>query len=156
MLMNFKPLARALRLRLTVTDRLGISDATPDTRVVRVNQAPDGTITTPSAATTTIAAGQSVSFAGTGNDPDGDTPLSFAWSFTNFWSAETVPHSFSVWPSSTVFVVGANSTLPPSTSFASMPRKAGSSRPDSSTSAEKTHASTSSLNSAPTSHVRRG
>src|SRR5439155_392791 len=68
----------------TVTDSLGLADPTPATRVVTVNavanQAPNGTIDTPSA-NTTITAGQSVSFTGTGTDPDNNTPLTFAWSF---------------------------------------------------------------------------
>ncbi len=44
------------------------------------NQAPDGTISAPSGSVT-IVAGQSVTFQGSGSDPDGNTPLRFAWSF---------------------------------------------------------------------------
>jgi len=44
------------------------------------NQAPNGVIDTPSS-NVTINAGGSVSFSGTGNDPDGNLPLSFRWSF---------------------------------------------------------------------------
>ena len=44
------------------------------------NQAPNGTIDTP-VGPTTITAGGSVSFTGTGSDPDGDTSLSYAWNF---------------------------------------------------------------------------
>src|SRR6185503_2807713 len=44
------------------------------------NQAPNGVIDTPTA-NVTIAAGQSVSFTGTGSDPDNNLPLTFAWNF---------------------------------------------------------------------------
>jgi PKD repeat protein len=67
----------------TVTDALGLADATPDTRVITVtgtNQAPNGVINTPTAAVT-IAAGQSVSFTGTATDPDNNLPLTFLWNF---------------------------------------------------------------------------
>lgn len=43
------------------------------------NQAPNGTITSPTGSRT-ITAGQSLEFRGTGSDPDGDT-LSYSWSF---------------------------------------------------------------------------
>src|SRR5580765_7825052 len=66
----------------TVKDALGLADPTPDTRTITVNpvagnQAPNGTIDTPTA-NVTITAGQSVSFTGTGSDPDNNTPLTFA------------------------------------------------------------------------------
>jgi parallel beta-helix repeat protein len=68
----------------TVTDGLGLPDPTPDTRTVTVtataNQAPNGVIDTPTA-NVTIAAGQSVSFTGTGSDPNNNLPLTFAWNF---------------------------------------------------------------------------
>ena len=44
------------------------------------NQAPDGVINTP-AANATIVAGSAVNFTGTGTDPDGNTPLTYRWSF---------------------------------------------------------------------------
>lgn len=44
------------------------------------NQAPNGIITIPSDSVT-IDAGESVTFSGSGSDPDDDTPLNFAWSF---------------------------------------------------------------------------
>ncbi|KKW16193.1 MAG: Metallophosphoesterase [Parcubacteria group bacterium GW2011_GWA1_50_14] len=47
---------------------------------VAANQAPNGTIDTPTGPTT-ITAGGSVSFAGTGLDPDDHTPLTYAWNF---------------------------------------------------------------------------
>ena len=56
-----------------------LADATPDTRVVTVeepNDPPDGTIDKP-LTDQTIAAGGSVDFTGTGSDPDHDLPLLF-------------------------------------------------------------------------------
>ena len=44
------------------------------------NQPPSGTIDSP-ASNDTIAAGQTVSFASSGSDPDNSTPLRFSWSF---------------------------------------------------------------------------
>jgi lysophospholipase L1-like esterase len=44
------------------------------------NQPPDGTITSPSG-NVTIAPGQSVSFAGTGSDPENNVPLTYSWNF---------------------------------------------------------------------------
>jgi PKD domain-containing protein/carbohydrate binding protein with CBM4/9 domain len=66
----------------TVTDALGLADPTPATRTVTVtaNQAPNGTINTPTA-NVTIAAGQSVNFTGTGSDPNNNLPLTFLWNF---------------------------------------------------------------------------
>ena len=69
----------------TATDSLGLSDPTPDTRVITVhslggNSPPDGTITSPST-DVTINVGDTVSFAATGSDPDNNLPLSFQWNF---------------------------------------------------------------------------
>jgi PKD repeat protein len=66
----------------TVTDNLGLADPTPDSRMITVNpnQPPNGTIDSP-ATNVTITAGQSVSFTGTGTDPDGHLPLTFLWNF---------------------------------------------------------------------------
>jgi PKD repeat protein len=67
----------------TVTDSLGAADPTPASRVITVtapNQAPNGVIDTPTG-NVTIAVGQSVTFAGTGTDPDGHLPLTFLWTF---------------------------------------------------------------------------
>ena len=50
----------------------------PDAPGGGANQAPDGTIDAPSGPVT-IETGQSVSFAGTGTDPDGNVPLTYAW-----------------------------------------------------------------------------
>jgi lysophospholipase L1-like esterase len=44
------------------------------------NQPPNGTITSP-ASNATISAGQSVSFAGSGTDPENNLPLTYAWNF---------------------------------------------------------------------------
>ncbi len=70
----------------TVTDSKGLADATPDVRLITVgakpastNREPNGTITAPSA-NVTIEAGQSVDFAGSGSDPDGDT-VTYLWDF---------------------------------------------------------------------------
>jgi PKD repeat protein len=67
----------------TVTDSLAAADPTPASRVITVtgsNQAPNGVIDAP-ATNVTIMAGQSVSFAGIGTDPDGHLPLTFLWTF---------------------------------------------------------------------------
>jgi chitodextrinase len=70
----------------TVTDSLGLSDPTPDSRTITVNdvpppgQAPSGVIDTP-ASDLTVTAGDTVGFAGTASDPDGDLPLTFDWNF---------------------------------------------------------------------------
>jgi PKD repeat protein len=46
------------------------------------NAAPDGAIQSP-AANVTIATGQTVNFTASGSDPDGNTPLTYAWDFGN-------------------------------------------------------------------------
>jgi PKD repeat protein len=67
------------------TDNGGFSDPSPDTRSITVtpasgsNQPPNASITSP-AGDVTIVAGQSVSFAGAGNDPDGSVSA-YSWSF---------------------------------------------------------------------------
>jgi hypothetical protein len=66
-----------------VADSLGLSDPTPAKVVVTVrgaNQSPNGVIDMPSGSVT-IHAGQSVSFSGTGTDPDGDLSLTYLWDF---------------------------------------------------------------------------
>jgi parallel beta-helix repeat protein len=75
---------------LTVTDNDGNSNSTSRTvSVLPGNQTPNGFIDSP-AASLTIAAGQSVSFAGSGSDPDNHLPLSYAWSFGGGAPAVTV------------------------------------------------------------------
>src|SRR4029079_5505790 len=69
------------------------------------NQAPNGVIDTPSAATA-ITAGQSVSFTGTGSDPDSNTPLNFAWSFVGAAPGTTVED-----PGSVVFATAGTYTV---------------------------------------------
>lgn len=70
----------------TVRDSLGATSATV-TRIVTVtaptgggNQAPNGAIASP-ASDLVINVGQSVSFSGTGTDPDSNTPFTYLWSF---------------------------------------------------------------------------
>lgn len=67
----------------TVTDSLGLADASPDTRTVTVaaNQAPNGTITSPPGGTASANVGVPVSFAGSGTDADNDLPLTYFWDF---------------------------------------------------------------------------
>ncbi len=64
-----------------------------------VNQAPDGRIDSP-AADVTITQGQSVSFAGTGTDPDNDVPLAYRW---NFGTGSGVPDATLEDPGSITF-----------------------------------------------------
>jgi len=71
-------------VRLTATDAQGLADPAPPTRTITVqpapvNQAPNGTITTPASAVT-ISAGQSVAFAGAATDPN-DDPVTVLWNF---------------------------------------------------------------------------
>ncbi len=47
---------------------------------VLVNQAPNGTITSPGG-NQVINVGQSINFTGTGSDPDNNTPLTYLWNF---------------------------------------------------------------------------
>lgn len=61
-------------------DEAGNEDPTPATRAFTVNQAPDGPIATP-VTNVTVTAGQSVTFQGSATDPDGNTPLSYRWTF---------------------------------------------------------------------------
>ena len=70
--------------RFTVTDSLGLADPTPPTRTITVqaavvNQPPVAVITLP-AANVAISTGQSVSFAGTASDPNGDA-VTVLWTF---------------------------------------------------------------------------
>jgi len=80
------PRAGIYRVKLTITDSLGLSDSTPDERVITVrslnttNQPPSGTIVTPSR-NLTVDVGSTLDFTATGSDPDGDTPLKYFWNF---------------------------------------------------------------------------
>lgn len=82
------------RVTLTVRDSLGMMDPTPATRLVIVqspsqapgnigvlqNQAPSGVVISPQQTNTAIAAGQSVYFAASGTDPEGDR-IMYYWNF---------------------------------------------------------------------------
>jgi len=59
------------------------------------NQAPDGTIDDPTGGVT-ITEGQSVNFAGSGTDPDGNTPLTYLWDFDGGATNSTVEDPGSV------------------------------------------------------------
>ena len=63
------------------------------------NQAPDGVIDTP-IVNQTINAGDSVSFSGTGTDPDNNTPLTYLW---NFGAGSGISDNNTVTPGSRVF-----------------------------------------------------
>ncbi len=70
---------------LTVKDALGLADPTPAVVYVSVldnnlNQAPNASILSP-AADMTISVGDTVLFAGSATDPEGNTPLSYLWNF---------------------------------------------------------------------------
>ena len=71
-------------VRMSVTDAYGLTDPTPDMRVIVVrsrassNLPPNATITSP-VANTTIAVGSSVFFTASGTDPDGNLPLRYIW-----------------------------------------------------------------------------
>ncbi len=72
---------RYVRLRaLSTYDSHGFAASLAELNVLTDNQAPNGSISSPSS-TITIAAGQTVTFNGGGSDPDGHVPLSFHWSF---------------------------------------------------------------------------
>ncbi len=65
---------------VTVTDDAGATSTTSQLVTVSGNQPPNGVIDTPPG-NVTILAGQSVSFSGTGSDPDGHLPLTYGWTF---------------------------------------------------------------------------
>ena len=72
-------------INFTVTDSLGRADPTPAqiTLIVNdpnANQAPNGIINTP-IGNVAVNVSDSVSFSGTGNDPDNNTPLTYQWNF---------------------------------------------------------------------------
>ncbi len=77
----------------TVTDSSGISDPTPATRTVDVipvgNLPPDGVIDAP-VGNVAITVGDSITFAGTGTDPENDPSLTYQW---NFGAGSGVPGS---------------------------------------------------------------
>ncbi len=75
--------AGSFMVTFTATDDQGLSDPTPDMRLVIVggaaNEPPNGVITSP-AGDMTIMAGESMMFAGMADDPDGD-PVTVLWEF---------------------------------------------------------------------------
>jgi len=79
---------------LVVADDKGNSDASPPTRVITVlpgsgtNSPPDGTILSPPA-DVTIAQGSTLTFSGSGSDPDGDA-LSYRWNMAGSAPDSTV------------------------------------------------------------------
>lgn len=78
--------AGTYRIQLHVTDSRGAIDVTPPEIFLTVqnvntsNEAPMGTIQSP-INDLVIFAGDTVNFASTGFDPDGNTPLTYAWNF---------------------------------------------------------------------------
>ena len=95
--------AGVFTVTFTVTDSLGLPDPTPDTVQITVqavgNQAPNGVINTPSS-NQVINVGDSVSFSGTGSDPDGNTPFTYSW---NFGSGSGIGNTSSRNPGSKTF-----------------------------------------------------
>src|SRR5580765_4913331 len=69
------------------------------------NQAPNGTINTPTA-NVTIIAGQSVNFTGTGTDSDNNLPLTFLWDFGG-----GAPNSIAEDPGNVVFMTAGTYTV---------------------------------------------
>lgn len=101
--------AGSYAVKLTVRDGLGLADPNPPTLLVTVNaaapplnQAPSGRIVSP-ASPVTIVAGESVSFAGDGTDPDNNLPLTYAWDFAGGAAASTLQN-----PGPVVFAAAGN------------------------------------------------
>jgi hypothetical protein len=75
---------------LQVRNQVGmIATGTPPTRTITVsggtaNQPPVAAIGAP-AGNVTVAQGGTVNFTGSGNDPDGNTPLTYSWDFGGGW-----------------------------------------------------------------------
>jgi len=77
-------------VRLLVTDAVGVSDATPETKTIRVvsltdaspgaGNAPNGTIISPSQ-NASISVGGTINFQSVGIDPDNQLPLTYRWTF---------------------------------------------------------------------------
>jgi parallel beta-helix repeat protein len=81
--------AGAWTASLTVTDDAGATGTVTQVVTVTGNLPPDGAIDTPGG-NVTILAGQSVSFSGTGSDPDGPLPLTYRWDFGGGAGLQTV------------------------------------------------------------------
>ncbi len=77
-------------IRLLVTDAVGVSATTPETRIIKVvsltetspgvGNAPNGTIVSPSQ-NTSISVGGTINFQSIGADPDNQFPLTYRWTF---------------------------------------------------------------------------
>lgn len=76
------------RVRFSVTDATGLTDPTPEERIIVVealnrptgNLAPNGIIDSPTS-DTVVFVGQTINFSASGTDPDGDTSLRYRWNF---------------------------------------------------------------------------
>ncbi len=105
--------AGSYAVTLTATDAQGLADPTPATRTVTVegaNRAPDAVITQPTG-NVTIAAGQTVSFAATASDPDGDA-VTVVWDFGDgITSSQLTPgnHTFATPGTFTVTLAATDS-----------------------------------------------
>lgn len=74
---------------VTVTNNSGLTATATAPVSAIANQAPDGVIDSPSG-DITITVGESVNFQGTGTDPDGNTPLTYLWTFGNAAPSSTL------------------------------------------------------------------
>ena len=76
------------RVRFSVTDATGLTDPTPEERIIVVdgfntptgNSAPNGVIASP-ISDAVVFVGQAINFSASGTDPDGDTSLKYRWNF---------------------------------------------------------------------------
>ena len=97
---------------LTATDSQGLSDPTPATRSVAVgageNAPPNGTIDQPSA-DVTIAPGETVVFAGSTSDPDGDN-VTVLWNFGDGTTSTMLSPGAHVYSSAGVYSVTFTAT----------------------------------------------
>jgi PKD repeat protein len=107
------PLAGSYLVTLTATDARGLSNSTPATRTITVtpstvNQAPNTTITAPTG-NVTITAGQSVTFAGTATDPNGDL-VTVVWSFGDGSSSTLLAPGAHAYPTAGTYTVTLTAT----------------------------------------------
>jgi hypothetical protein len=104
--------AAVYTVTMTATDAHGLSDPAPPTRKVTVqppaNQPPTATITAP-AGNVTITAGQTVSFAGTASDPDGDT-VTVVWTFGDTTSSTSLAPGNHTYASAGTYTVTLTAT----------------------------------------------
>ena len=86
---------------MTTVDALGLSDRTPDTRIISViadtgtgtNLAPNGEITQPASDGMSFVTGTPVVFSAHGTDPDSTLPVSYLWDFGSASPASSQPVS---------------------------------------------------------------